>query len=246
MLRINNSNRFEIYELDWDTQYFGISSAKAILKESLSENEINLIINYLSNYEFNTIINCNNDPKNNYWVGNKTNAFLTDINVQFTKQVLQNEQKIKESYKIYDIYQRDTRVLDIAYNSFVYSRFFNDNRLPKDKAKNIYVHWAESAFEKNNQYFILAEDNSKLSGFLLFMIDKNNLVSTIELIAVDSIYRGQNIGKTLINNMEYFVCKKGINLIKVGTQVNNISAIKFYAKNGFKYAGSNAIYHYWP
>ena len=80
----------------------------------------------------------------------------------------------------------------------------------------------------------------------MLSIAEKNIFSTIELIAVDENYRGQRIGKTLIHTMEFFLHDKGIAKIKVGTQLDNTSALKFYTDNGFDYCHCNSVYHYWP
>jgi len=65
---------------------------------------------------------------------------------------------------------------------------------------------------------------------------------TIKLIAVGEKYTGQNIGKSLIRNLENYLYKKGVKTIKVGTQIDNIFATNFYIANGFKNILSVAQY----
>lgn len=62
---------------------------------------------------------------------------------------------------------------------------------------------------------------------------------------MDRKYRGKGIGKILIDNLEMFCFMHDINLIKVGTQVVNSGAIRFYNRIGFNYIGCNSIYHHW-
>ncbi|MCS7459897.1 GNAT family N-acetyltransferase [Paenibacillus doosanensis] len=237
---------FEINELDWDTNYFGVRSAKVVLKDCVIEGEREDIIEHLKPFDFVTILNNGNNSSNNIWLGRETNAFLTDVNIQFTKALKEKPVCVSDIAKVYQGYHRDEELLEIARNTFEYSRFFNDPYLPSDKSKNIYVHWAASAFDNPKRFFTIIKVNEKTVGFILFSMRFEDLSATVELIAVNSEYKGQHIGKTLISCFESYVFDNGIRMIKVGTQSDNMLAAGFYTSCGFKYSKSSTVYHYWP
>jgi len=237
---------FEAFESAWDTEYFGVPSAKAVLKGNVSEDERVILKDFLSDFEFVTITNLDNNPFNNIWIGMEISPFLTDINVQFVKYLPDIPLDEDDVADAFEFYPRNDRVLEISRMAFKYSRFFNDPRLPADKAKDIYAHWVEGAFEKPSRFFTVASRKGEIAGFLLFSMDEAALLATIELIAVDAVYRGHNVGRSLITGMESLLHKKGIGLVKVGTQINNVAAIRFYTACGFKYENCNAVFHYWP
>ena len=237
---------FEAFTLDWDTIYFDVKSAKVILKEDVCEDERNKLMSYLNTFDFITIINLGNNYYNNLWIGKETRAFLTDINIQLIKQINNRPIQVDESTNVCVGYPRDEHILKIAKKSFIYSRFFNDPWLPEDKAKSIYVHWTECAFDKPDRYFIITKRQGKIAGYLIFSINLEIYLATIELVAVDDVYKGQNVGKSLIDELKIFACMRGIRSVKVGTQIENIIATKFYNRCGFQYASCNAVYHYWP
>lgn len=229
--------------LEWDTNYFGINSAKVSLKGVVDESGQKEILNFCDNFDFITISNFGNVRENNYWIGNKTNAFLTDINIQFLK-VLTNRIKYKDADTYIDNYLvRNDQILSIAKTSFTYSRFFNDPMLPREKVERIYHHWTECAFDQENKFFAISEREGNIAGYLLFSITEDT--SVIELIAVDKKYQRQNVGRSLMLSMESFVMHRGITKVKVGTQINNISAAQFYSLMGFKYVNCGSIYHLW-
>ncbi|WP_286680878.1 GNAT family N-acetyltransferase [Tepidanaerobacter sp. EBM-49] len=241
------SKLFDVYDLDWDTQYFGLSSAKAILKSNIPKKERTTLKRYLDKFQFVTILNEDNNAYNNVWIGEETQAFLCDLNVQFMKDVgkIPSFTPI-ETCEIFEAYPYNEQITEIAKSAFSYSRFFNDPNLSKRKAYNIYAHWVESAFDKNGKYFVVFNKGKSVGGFLLFSINEKSKDSVIELIAVNEASRGLKIGKVLLQTLEQYLCRKGIEKIKVGTQVNNISAINFYAHNNFNYESCNSVYHYWP
>lgn len=238
-----SSKAYELQSLEWDTNYFGVSSARVNLSGIVDENDQKEIIAFCKGYDFVTILNPNNIKENNHWIGNKTNAFLADMNIQFSKYLIEMPDYYDDKIYIANCLSKNEQIINIAKKSFNYSRFFNDPSLPREKANKIYLHWTECAFNQEDKYFVVSEEDGKIAGYLLFSLTKES--SIIELIAVDKRSQGQNVGKSLICSMESFVLNKGINKIKVGTQVNNISANLFYSNLGFKYAGCMSMYHLW-
>lgn len=227
--------------LKWDTDYFGNVSGKITLLEKIEKNfhdKFNLLS---SEYEFITIQNIKNNSFNNFILGQCKQIFLADINIQFSKNIKKNV-STDSTMKIFNG-KYDPKIVDIAKNSFKYSRFFNDPYLKADKAKNIYVNWVLTAFEDKNRKFICYRRDNKILGFLLFRLDDDNAI--IELIAVDSSIAGQGVGKGMIDFLEEQAVNNNCRTITVGTQVDNISAQNFYFKQGFKMQSCNSIYHWW-
>ena len=240
---LNIDSNFECIPLKWDTDYFGIQSARVNLTDIVDEVEQNQIFEFMKGFEFVTILNMNNASENNYWVGNRTNAFLADMNIQFVK-VLENKPSFQdENTYVLNHQGRSDEIIDLSRCAFKYSRFFNDPKLPQVQAKNIYLYWTECAFNRDDKYFVVAKREEHVAGYILFSIHEHN--SVIELIAVDKKYQGQGVGTSLIYKMESFVMDKGIKKIKVGTQVDNISAIGFYHAVGFQYVNCGSVYHLW-
>ena len=237
--------KFDAYELDWDTQYFEIPSAKVILSGSVLEEERVLLKGFIKCFEFVTISNLGNNPLNNRWIGRETGAFQTDMNVQFVKDLNYSSVTHDNTACVYEAHSYDEGVMEVARTSFKYSRFFNDPMLPVEKARNIYAHWAEGAFGKPGRYYCISERQGRVAGFLLFSIDSETLAATIELIAVDELFRGSKVGKELIAGMETLLFEKRIKSIRVGTQIDNTMAIRFYTQCGFKYTGCNSVFHLW-
>lgn len=237
------SKNYECKSLQWDTDYFGVSSARVNLYGIVDEKGQEKIIEFCNGYDFITIFNLDNIRENNYWIGNRTSAFLADMNIQFLKVLADKPDYQDEKTYVVNNLSRNGQIVNIARKSFNYSRFFNDPELTEEQAKNIYLHWTECAFKQEDKYFVISEREGNIVGYILFSINEDS--SVIELIAVDDKYQGQKVGKLLIQAMESFVIDQGINRIKVGTQVDNISAAQFYSKMGFTYVSCGSVYHLW-
>lgn len=238
-----SENNYECKYLEWDTEYFGVKSARVNLLGDVDEKGQEDILSFCKNYDFVTIANFENRNENNLWIGKKTSAFLADVNVQFVKELDSLETHSDEKTYVTNNLPVNDQILNIARKSFRYSRFYNDPNLSDSKSENVYLHWTEGAFQKDNKYFVICEREGKIAGFLLFASEET--CATIELIAVDEDFQGQGVGKSLIKTMESYNANKGINNIKVGTQLNNIQAVQFYSKMEFSYVNCSSIYHLW-
>lgn len=241
--KLMSSKNYELRPIQWDTDYFGVSSARVNLIGIVDETGQDEIIEFCKRYEFVTIFNLDNLKENNHWIGNRTNAFLGDVNIQFLKVLVDKPDYQDNKTYLLNNLPRNEKILDIASMSFNFSRFFNDSNLSLEQRKNVYRYWTECAFDQENKYFVVSEREGDVAGYMLFSINIDSIV--IELIAVDEKYKGQKVGKSLILNMESFAIDLGINKVKVGTQVNNISAAQFYNAMGFKYVSCVSIYHLW-
>lgn len=230
--------------LNWDTEYFGVKSAKITMLEELNEHDKVNIISYSKKFDFITISNLNNIDENNIWLGGNTTAFITDTNIQLSKKLGKNTGPISEYISISNNISNDKEILDIASDSFMTSRFLSDPYLPVDKSQLVYYMWTKNAFNKQNKYFVVYRIDNRVMGYLLFSL--HNSKCSIELIAVKQDAQGKNVGSELINALEKYLLDKKIVSIQVGTQVNNISAIRFYSKIGFQYKSLSSTYHWWP
>lgn len=236
-----NTN-YEISHLEWDTKEFNVKSCKVILNEKISKENIEEIKEYVkeNEYQFITIQNVNNNEENNFLLSELSNITLVDVNMQLMKKIMKAIE-IPE-VEIRTNLEENKEILKIATESFTYSRFFIDNKLPENR-KDVYVNWAKNAMKKNNKYFAIYKSKEQIKGFILFSYDSNCI--TIELVAIDKNSQHQGIGTALLQSVEKFAYDNSINELHVGTQLNNIKAQNFYIKYGFRHKSVTSIYHWW-
>lgn len=244
---VGNMHSFYLYDLEWDTNYFGVKSSKLVLSGDLNDNDTELIMKNLRSRDFVVISNIRNSYKNNYWISQNTTAFLVDMNIQFTKTIdrqlslthnngvvlFEDDEEVKAAIK------------KIAAESFQFSRFFNDPYLSKNKSYRVYEEWINNSFGAPKKQILYINRDNKVAGFLLFSINNDSII-TIELIAISSEFQGQKLGHILMRELEYFSVKVGSSELRVGTQIDNTSAVNFYTRNGYQYSACHSIYHYWP
>lgn len=239
-------NEFDAFESRIDSDYFGIRTAKVILKKAcVLEKRQNDLLTFLKGFEYSSITNRSNDSFNSRWLGEKTTAFLTDMNIQMVKKAVLAKKSDSRLVEIADNFSGGDQIVKIAENAFEVSQFMNDPYLPREKARHIYADITRNAFGKPGRFFAVVKLEKDVMGYLLFSVNHSLLMATIELLAIDQKHKGNGVGKLLVRSIENYVNSIGVETIKVGTQVANTSALNFYTSYGFKYLECNAVYHYW-
>lgn len=229
------------YELEWDTAFFGVICAKAVLYKPLTSKDWNELKARFDDYQFISIENRDAEPVNSQMIGRDTTAFLADVNIQFAKKI-ERPQEMPENITVHQALKKNVQILEIA--KFQFSKFTEDTQLANRGGVQIYSQWILNSFEKPEKFFALSKDESgNLNGYVLYSYSDNACV--IELIAVSQTVTKGGIGTRLFKAVEYAAHQYGTNNIQVGTQVRNIEAINFYHSVGCKQVGCHQVYHLW-
>lgn len=241
MADINDRYPVDFHELKWDTDFFKVSCAKAILHRPLVRDEWESVKKKFIDYQFISIENRNSEPINAQLIGKETDAFLADVNLQFTKR-LEEEIEKPENITIYNHMDRNEQIIGMA--EFQFSKFIEDTEFAKRNGSLVYEQWLINAFNKPDKYFAMSQNVSgETDGFLLHSFSDN--ICTIELLAVTKDKVKKGIGTSLFRMVEYETKHKGYDEIRVGTMIRNLGAVNFYHSMGCKQVGCHQIYHLW-
>lgn len=234
-------NKYEINSLTWDSNFFGANTVKVSIYDKLTENDLKEILEEVKRFEFIIFSDRSSEYYNDYLIGSYTDAYLVDSNIQLSL-INDLEEKIDESEKleISNNYPYNEDILLIAKNNIKYSKYFNDPNVNSIKGAELYMNWTKNSFHDLDKYFITYKEET-IRGFLLFSLAEE--VATIELLIIDEKQHGLGIGTKLINELKHYLPRNFI--INVGTQIDNMEAINFYMKNGFKLKTNQRTYHYW-
>ena len=250
--------RYRFKPLLWDSDFFGIKSARLDLLAELSEDEFRSALALTEGYEFVGIANQNCCVENARMIAKHTDAFVADTNVQFVEEVHFQENADCRNYNHTVnqvnreglIFQHSNNhpysddLIAMAASIYTTSRFVKDERLAARNGKSVYAEWVKSAFNKENKYYITCMDQSgHICGFLLYSLDSG--VVTVELVGVSPRLRRKGIGKDLWTELEKQALVVSALEIHVGTQITNIKAIGLYMSMGCRMRASNQIYHWW-
>ena len=240
MIKTNDS--FSFKHLDWDTDFFDVKSAKAIVSGTLTLKEWQKILKLCEEYTFVSIVNMNSEPINSCFIGMNTPAYLVDTNIQFEKKVERIHQTANDVV-IQNSLNRNDEILKLS--NFKYSKFIEDPQLEKRNGRVVYFEWLKNAFEKEDKYFAISynQQSKEVMGYALFSYIKNDCL--IELIAVNPKFNNLGIGSKLFMAVQNEAANQNCINIRVGTQFRNLEAINFYQKVGCKQVGCHQIYHLW-
>ncbi|MCC6967285.1 MAG: GNAT family N-acetyltransferase [Nitrospira sp.] len=134
------------------------------------------------------------------------------------------------------------RVVDIARQSFRYSRFHVDPDIPLSLADEIKARWAGNFFSRQRgDYMVVAEHDGRVVGFLQ-LIAAAEQVLMIDLVAVLPDFRGLGLAAAMIG-FASMTCGHP-RMVRVGTQSANLPSLALYYKLGFQVVSSSHIFHH--
>lgn len=157
--------------------------------------------------------------------------------------------KIKEIKQVNIL--RKTRIMNTGkFNNLLpivklisnHSRWSKDINVPDTKVKEYYKNWLINSINGYADKIITYLENEEIIGMLSFKILKDKSIK-IDLIGVLSNYQAKGIGTTMLNELIRYCKRNNIGKIKVITEFENITALKFYIKNKFKIFDYNLVFH---
>lgn len=134
----------------------------------------------------------------------------------------------------------------IATNSFIHSRFHLDPLIPLEIANKSREEWVKNGCLGRADTVLVAKINNIPVGFLLIKWQKNEneKICVLDLMAVDTNYRGLGLGKELVQAFNNYAVEQHADFALVGTQASNREAIHLYEKNYFRFSDSYYSLHY--
>ena len=137
------------------------------------------------------------------------------------------------------------QLLSLAFESGTYSRFRTDTHFTHREFEKLYTQWIEQSVKRVRAFevFVYRENHANIQGFVT--LEEKNEIGNIGLIAVHENSRGNAIGTKLVYSAIAEFFKRGIHMIAVITQKQNINACHFYEKLGFAIMSTQNVYHFW-
>jgi dTDP-4-amino-4,6-dideoxy-D-galactose acyltransferase len=244
---------YQLHELNWDTEFFGSKMGEIQLDFDEEEYDFSeaiwrrtLEVARKQNFQF---LLCQFDTRYQEitTILSTLGASIGDVLLTFRCDLSQplNISEKSEQIHICKAVQADLpEIIEIAANSFTYSRFFQDPRFDEIKVQQFYPNWISDSFMTIEKVYVLKEQN-EIQGFISMQTKPDQKRAVISLVAVRSTRRSQGIGQALINWVIQNYAEQGFREIQVGTQVNNYSAIRLYEKNGFRLIHAKYRFHIW-
>lgn len=229
--------------LNWDSNFFGFKVAKIFIQEL---NKIDSIIEDLKEKNIKLV----------YWqvrpemlganeIAKKHGGVMVDLKTTFSTTL--NKKDHYSTDKHIQLYEKNFAcddIMELAVQCGLYSRYFIDKRIPRDKATALYKIWIQKSVNHEMADDVLVyKANKHLAG--LVSVGIKNDIGHIGLVGVDATHRGNSIGSKLIfASLDYFA-NRGVKTVNVITQGYNLPACNFYKKCGFEVSEQVNFYHFW-
>lgn len=125
------------------------------------------------------------------------------------------------------------------------SRFFADQKLPREQAERLFERWIERDSEPSpSRWAGVAVLNEAPAGYLTAHVDRHG-TGWIGLVAVASTARGRGLGTSLLAAAGRWMAERGVLASRVVTQGRNIAAQRMYQQAGFRTDSIQLWYHRW-
>lgn len=137
-------------------------------------------------------------------------------------------------------------VAQLAERGFRHHRYLSDPFIPEPRGRYSRRLWVLNAFQGRADAIYVAEDEGRITGFVLLKSKKdrsNGLVGGIDLLAVDESHAGLGIGKALVAQAIGHYAGQQIP-VQVGTQGKNIPAVRLYTQMGFELKRTELSLHW--
>ncbi len=236
-------NGYELQELNWDTEFFGLRCARVRIFEDLDCIQFSRLVKGIQDYGFVTIDNVIGSGDNNRVLCSMQGNYLVDVPLTFSYALSSEDRNVSPlGIFVTNDLPADEKIEFIAKKSFLQGRFYKDPAIDHSAADDLYASWIRNAFLRKDKYFVLDVERN---GFILFSDIEQGHGLEIELIAVDDRVRKRGIAGKMITALKAYAVEKGYRYIKVVTQADNIGAVNLYAHHRFKLIKCEYTYHFW-
>lgn len=138
------------------------------------------------------------------------------------------------------------QLVSLALAAGQHSRFRVDPRFPRSLFRALYEEWIRRSVSHEVADIVFAAylDNDIPVG--LVTVSSRPGHGEIGLISVSDLYRGQGIGRALLDRAHRWMAEQGASESQVTTQRTNESACAVYERCGYIESSATSVYHFWP
>ena len=228
----------DIVPLLWDSDFFGMRIAKAIVSSEedlvrLSRQENDLRSHFDLIYIFSGL-----DQPIPF-----KGARLVDEKAVFSTSDLKQSEACP-AVKRWESLETPDSLISLALVSGKYSRFKTDRQFPAGSFERLYTCWIEQSVNGAIATDVFCYMDKDIPRGLL-TLDCHSGMDVIGLVAVDDKIQHQGIGTALIRHAVSYVHKHQGTRLSVATQLDNDPACRLYRKCGFSLESVTKIWHWW-
>lgn len=233
--------------LDWDTEFLGFKTALITLS-SAERGLLPDVVRQLNDQQIRLA----------YWMIPESLSsefklpgcrviYPADIKMTFSKKVPDDFKRLPDQPFVIEEYNRETVDEDLyrlAWLSGRYSRYRRDVNFNSEVFQRLYAVWIEQSVTKHRAEAVyVCRDQDQVIGMVT--LEKQAEYARIGLIAVNPIYHGRGIAKSLIYRCQLKAIQEKMPRLFVSTQQDNTEACQLYFHSGFTCVSREYVYHFW-
>lgn len=162
-------------------------------------------------------------------LNNENKIIITPLNIDLIEDI----NKTNDCFKLYGRVVPSLQSGKWSYKEILFEEI-RETRFPDDK-----LDWSQYINREDKALF-LAYMNNTCIGQIRIMKDWNRFCY-IENIATKKDYRGNGIGKLLLNKAEEWAKQRNLIGMSLEAQDDNLGACRFYVKQGFILGGADTL-----
>ncbi|CAI9391054.1 MULTISPECIES: GNAT family N-acetyltransferase [unclassified Bacillus (in: firmicutes)] len=162
-------------------------------------------------------------------MNNENKIIITPLNIDLIEDI----NKTNDCFKLYGRVVPSLQSGKWSYKEILFEEI-RETRFPDDK-----LDWSQYINREDKALF-LAYMNNTCIGQIRIMKDWNRFCY-IENIATKKDYRGNGIGKLLLNKAEEWAKQRNLIGMSLEAQDDNLGACRFYVKQGFILGGADTL-----
>lgn len=235
-----------IEKLDWDSNFFDKRIGRVIINDETEFNPIIFLNEAQENFDLVYVFSY--QKMLSYELLNLANLELVDIMITMSMSFEKKEHIDKEYIFKNNLNQNEIlECYQIAEQTSIVSRFYNEKMIGPEKTKLLYRKWIDNGINKSfSDGLFLSKSSNSIVGLHMIKVDKANQIGFFTLTGVDFNSKRMGIGKDLWNqSFGFFANETNINIIKSPFSFNNKESFNFHLKMGFnKLEEIKYIYHF--
>lgn len=233
-------------KLNWDSNFFGINIAR-FNHYTINKRLMELTLTVCKRLAIKCLyFRSNSNDKKSIELCEKHGFHLANIRVTYVLEKSKEYNKIGKNYNFRQGNKNDILwLIKVSRDAYTNSRYYFDKNFSKEICDKFYIAWVKkiaNSMSQKEKIFIL--EKSKKAVAYIGSIEVGDAVE-IELIAVDSAFRGRGIGKKIVREFIRHYQKVGQRRFRVVTQGRNIAALRLYQSCGFIITEEQLDYHKW-
>jgi GNAT superfamily N-acetyltransferase len=228
--------------LEWDSRFFGIEIGQ-VVGGRLDPATVAAVDRWCAARRIDCLYFLADAPGASTACAEDAGFRLVDVRVELERALVPAPAAVDPRVRPADA--RDLPALRaIARTSHRDSRFYRDERFPRDRADALYETWIEKSCQGRAAAVLVADLDGTVGGYVTCEQPAPD-AGRIGLFAVAAAERGHGVGTALVASALAWLAARGVATVAVATQGRNVAAQQLYQAAGFRTAATRLWYHRW-